>query len=180
MGIGDYMCVTLRGGAPWGFTLEEGEGESYRPFLVSQVDARVRLSQKTWELQVETLARPGGKVAQRSLKVPDVRLNCGYFSEREKENNNKQVWGEKAKLAAAHFCARWPCFGARVLGTLIWSRPRESVKLRAAACHHSGRLSQPAGRLASKLEVCWEQRRNTASEGHLWGERGRSRAERIC
>lgn len=59
MGIGDYMCVTLRGGAPWGFTLEEGEGDSYRPFLVSQVDARVRLSQKTWKLQVD--ARASGR-----------------------------------------------------------------------------------------------------------------------
>ncbi|XP_011605075.2 synaptopodin-2 isoform X2 [Takifugu rubripes] len=38
MGIGDYMCVTLRGGAPWGFTLKEGAGETYRPLLVSQVE----------------------------------------------------------------------------------------------------------------------------------------------
>ncbi|GLD53688.1 synaptopodin-2-like isoform X1 [Lates japonicus] len=38
MGTGDYICVTLRGGAPWGFTLRQGEGESYRPFLVSQVE----------------------------------------------------------------------------------------------------------------------------------------------
>lgn len=37
MGIGDYMCVTLRGGAPWGFTLTEGQGDTYRPLLVSQV-----------------------------------------------------------------------------------------------------------------------------------------------
>lgn len=37
MGTGDYICVTLRGGAPWGFTLREGEGDTYRPFLVSQV-----------------------------------------------------------------------------------------------------------------------------------------------
>lgn len=37
MGTGDYMCVTLRGGAPWGFTLREGEGDTYRPFIVSQV-----------------------------------------------------------------------------------------------------------------------------------------------
>lgn len=42
MGIGDYMCVTLRGGAPWGFTLKEGAGETYRPLLVSQV-GRIRL-----------------------------------------------------------------------------------------------------------------------------------------
>ncbi|XP_037832336.1 synaptopodin-2 isoform X2 [Kryptolebias marmoratus] len=38
MGTGDYICVTLRGGAPWGFTLQEGEGDTYRPFLVSQVE----------------------------------------------------------------------------------------------------------------------------------------------
>uniref|UniRef100_A0A3P8U0Q6 Synaptopodin 2 n=1 Tax=Amphiprion percula TaxID=161767 RepID=A0A3P8U0Q6_AMPPE len=37
MGTGDYICVTLCGGAPWGFTLREGEGDTYRPFIVSQV-----------------------------------------------------------------------------------------------------------------------------------------------
>uniref|UniRef100_A0A3Q2EJ74 Synaptopodin 2 n=1 Tax=Cyprinodon variegatus TaxID=28743 RepID=A0A3Q2EJ74_CYPVA len=37
MGTGDYVCLTLRGGAPWGFTLKEGEGDIYRPLLVSQV-----------------------------------------------------------------------------------------------------------------------------------------------
>uniref|UniRef100_A0A3Q0RRU1 Synaptopodin 2 n=1 Tax=Amphilophus citrinellus TaxID=61819 RepID=A0A3Q0RRU1_AMPCI len=42
MGTGDYICVTLRGGAPWGFTLQEGEGDTYRPFLVSQVSAFLR------------------------------------------------------------------------------------------------------------------------------------------
>uniref|UniRef100_A0A3Q1EKN5 Synaptopodin 2 n=1 Tax=Acanthochromis polyacanthus TaxID=80966 RepID=A0A3Q1EKN5_9TELE len=36
MGTGDYICVTLRGGAPWGFTLREGERDTYRPFIVSQ------------------------------------------------------------------------------------------------------------------------------------------------
>lgn len=39
MGTGDYICVTLRGGAPWGFTLREGEGDTYRPFFVSQVSS---------------------------------------------------------------------------------------------------------------------------------------------
>nr|XP_043878436.1 synaptopodin-2 isoform X2 [Solea senegalensis] len=38
MGTGDYICVTVRGGAPWGFTLREGEGDTYRPFLISQVE----------------------------------------------------------------------------------------------------------------------------------------------
>uniref|UniRef100_A0A667YFJ3 Synaptopodin 2 n=1 Tax=Myripristis murdjan TaxID=586833 RepID=A0A667YFJ3_9TELE len=36
MGTGDYICVTLRGGAPWGFTLRQGEGDTYRPFHVIQ------------------------------------------------------------------------------------------------------------------------------------------------
>lgn len=49
MGIGDYMCVTLRGGAPWGFSLEEGEGETYTPFLVSQVDALLNLRASWWK-----------------------------------------------------------------------------------------------------------------------------------
>lgn len=40
MGTGDYICVTLRGGAPWGLTLREGEGDTYRPLLVSQVCMR--------------------------------------------------------------------------------------------------------------------------------------------
>ncbi|XP_056299068.1 synaptopodin-2 isoform X2 [Pseudoliparis swirei] len=38
MGTGDYICATLRGGAPWGFSLREGEGDTYRPLLVSQVE----------------------------------------------------------------------------------------------------------------------------------------------
>ncbi|XP_014909608.1 synaptopodin-2 isoform X3 [Poecilia latipinna] len=38
MGTGDYICVTLRGGAPWGFSLRQGEGDIYRPLLASQVE----------------------------------------------------------------------------------------------------------------------------------------------
>lgn len=37
MGTGDYICVTVRGGAPWGFSLREEEGDTYRPFQVFQV-----------------------------------------------------------------------------------------------------------------------------------------------
>lgn len=37
MGTGDYICLTLRGSAPWGFTLRESQGDTYRPLLVSQV-----------------------------------------------------------------------------------------------------------------------------------------------
>nr|XP_015802509.2 synaptopodin-2 isoform X1 [Nothobranchius furzeri] len=44
MGTGDYICVTLHGGAPWGFTLKEGEGDTYRPLLVSQVEEGGRAS----------------------------------------------------------------------------------------------------------------------------------------
>ncbi|XP_036372766.1 synaptopodin-2-like [Megalops cyprinoides] len=38
MGTGDYLCVTVRGGAPWGFTLRQGN-ELHQPLLVSQVDS---------------------------------------------------------------------------------------------------------------------------------------------
>lgn len=38
MGVGDYVCVTLRGGAPWGFTIAQGEGDTYRPLVVSKVE----------------------------------------------------------------------------------------------------------------------------------------------
>ncbi|CAL8241865.1 unnamed protein product [Merluccius merluccius] len=37
MGTGEYICVTLRGGAPWGFSVREGEGDTYTPFHVYQV-----------------------------------------------------------------------------------------------------------------------------------------------
>ncbi|KAK0148895.1 Synaptopodin-2 [Merluccius polli] len=36
MGTGEYICVTLRGGAPWGFSVREGEGDTYTPFHVYQ------------------------------------------------------------------------------------------------------------------------------------------------
>uniref|UniRef100_A0A3P9HVF7 Synaptopodin 2 n=1 Tax=Oryzias latipes TaxID=8090 RepID=A0A3P9HVF7_ORYLA len=42
MGTGDYVCVTLSGAAPWGFSLAEGEGDNQRSFLVSQVEQRGR------------------------------------------------------------------------------------------------------------------------------------------
>ncbi|XP_016892774.1 synaptopodin-2 isoform X2 [Cynoglossus semilaevis] len=38
MVIGDYICVTLRGGAPWGFNLRQEDGDTYRPFVISQVE----------------------------------------------------------------------------------------------------------------------------------------------
>ncbi|CDQ71287.1 unnamed protein product [Oncorhynchus mykiss] len=44
MGTGDYICVTLRGGAPWGFSLCQGEGDAYRPLQVYQVEEGGRAS----------------------------------------------------------------------------------------------------------------------------------------
>nr|XP_046184252.1 synaptopodin-2-like isoform X1 [Oncorhynchus gorbuscha] len=38
MGTGDYICVTVHGGAPWGFSLREGEGDAYRRLQVYQVE----------------------------------------------------------------------------------------------------------------------------------------------
>ncbi|XP_061101179.1 synaptopodin-2-like [Conger conger] len=37
MGTGDYLCITVRGGAPWGFSLRQGN-ELHHPLLVCQVD----------------------------------------------------------------------------------------------------------------------------------------------
>ena len=37
MGPGEYICVTLRGRAPWGFGVREGDGDTYTPFQVYQV-----------------------------------------------------------------------------------------------------------------------------------------------
>ncbi|XP_035274547.1 synaptopodin-2-like isoform X1 [Anguilla anguilla] len=41
MGTGDYLCITVRGGAPWGFGLRQGD-ELHHPLLVCQVDTRGR------------------------------------------------------------------------------------------------------------------------------------------
>uniref|UniRef100_A0A3Q2Y2R2 PDZ domain-containing protein n=1 Tax=Hippocampus comes TaxID=109280 RepID=A0A3Q2Y2R2_HIPCM len=38
MGTGDYICITLHGDGPWGFTLEEGVGDTDTPLLVSQLE----------------------------------------------------------------------------------------------------------------------------------------------
>ncbi|XP_051934270.1 synaptopodin-2 isoform X2 [Hippocampus zosterae] len=38
MGTGDYICITLHGDGPWGFTLQEGVGDTDTPLLVSQVE----------------------------------------------------------------------------------------------------------------------------------------------
>lgn len=121
-----------------------------------------------------TLARPGAEVAQRSFKVPDVRLNCGYFPEREKSNNNKQVWVEKAKFAAAHFCARWPCLGARVLATLIWSRPRERVKLSLLSLRQAFTASREARiQTGGFWEAEAEHRLTRSPVGRAWRIPGR-------
>ncbi|XP_077598588.1 uncharacterized protein synpo2a isoform X2 [Stigmatopora nigra] len=42
---GDYVCVTLQGGGPWGFTLEECQGDSDAPILLSKVEASGLASQ---------------------------------------------------------------------------------------------------------------------------------------
>ncbi|KAJ8336175.1 hypothetical protein SKAU_G00395180 [Synaphobranchus kaupii] len=44
MGTGDYLCITVRGGAPWGFSLRQGS-ELHHPLLVCQVDSRGRGAQ---------------------------------------------------------------------------------------------------------------------------------------
>ncbi|XP_056318389.1 synaptopodin-2 [Danio aesculapii] len=39
MGTGEFVCVTLRGGAPWGFTLRQSAHESQHPIQLLQIEA---------------------------------------------------------------------------------------------------------------------------------------------
>ncbi|XP_076581178.1 synaptopodin-2 [Chaetodon auriga] len=80
MGTGDYICVTLRGGAPWGFTLREGEGDTYRPFLVSQVEEGGRAFLAGVQEGDEVVSLNGEPCADltllRALALIDTSLDC--------------------------------------------------------------------------------------------------------
>ncbi|XP_031706881.1 synaptopodin-2 isoform X1 [Anarrhichthys ocellatus] len=80
MGTGDYICVTLRGGAPWGFSLREGEGDTYRPFFVSQVEeggraflAGVREGDEVVSLNGEPCA---DLTLLRAIALIDTLIDC--------------------------------------------------------------------------------------------------------
>ncbi|XP_034412460.1 synaptopodin-2 [Cyclopterus lumpus] len=80
MGTGDYICVTLRGGAPWGFSLREGEGDTYRPFLVSQIEdggraflAGVREGDEVVSLNGEPCAE---LTFLRAVALIDTSIDC--------------------------------------------------------------------------------------------------------
>ncbi|XP_077355239.1 synaptopodin-2 isoform X2 [Festucalex cinctus] len=45
MRTGDFVCITLQGGAPWGFALDGGQRDTDAPLLVSQVEEGCRASQ---------------------------------------------------------------------------------------------------------------------------------------
>ncbi|XP_068569530.1 synaptopodin-2 isoform X2 [Cebidichthys violaceus] len=80
MGTGDYICVTLRGGAPWGFSLREGDGDTYRPFLVSQAEeggraflAGVREGDEVVSLNGEPCA---DLTLLRAFSLIDTSIDC--------------------------------------------------------------------------------------------------------
>ncbi|CAJ1086312.1 synaptopodin-2 [Xyrichtys novacula] len=80
MGTGDYICVTLRGGAPWGFTLREGEGDTYRPLIVTQVQedscaflAGVRDDDEVVSLNGEPCA---DLTLLQALELIDTSIDC--------------------------------------------------------------------------------------------------------
>ncbi|XP_068443669.1 synaptopodin-2 isoform X2 [Clinocottus analis] len=80
MGAGDYICVTLRGGAPWGFSLREGEGDTYRPFFASQVEdggrafiAGVREGDEVVSLNGEPCA---DLTFSRAFALIDTSIDC--------------------------------------------------------------------------------------------------------
>ncbi|XP_045919753.1 synaptopodin-2 isoform X2 [Micropterus dolomieu] len=80
MGTGDYICVTLRGGAPWGFYLREGEGDTYRPFLVSQVEEGGRAFQAGVREGDELVSINGEPCADltllRAFALLDASIDC--------------------------------------------------------------------------------------------------------
>lgn len=162
MGTGDYICVTLRGGAPWGFTLREGEGDTYRPFLVSQVSICLSVCLCVKLTNIKVLIWNRGfllpvshckYVKNRRMKVLFIIL-WGSYNISKIGPRAPHVWYQfllisfwiipwkpltetltggriySERCASLHFCVRWPCFGARFLGTLIWSRPRERERER--------------------------------------------------
>lgn len=69
------------------------------------------------------------------------------------------------RCASLHFCVRWPCFGARFLGTLIWSRPRERERERV--CEGWGQC----GLLSLTETVAREQKALHRRATHLESER---------
>nr|XP_046236642.1 synaptopodin-2 isoform X2 [Scatophagus argus] len=80
MGTGDYICVTLRGGAPWGFTLREAEGDTYRPFLVCQVVEGGRAFLAGVQEGDEVVSLNGEPCADltllRALALIDTSIDC--------------------------------------------------------------------------------------------------------
>ncbi|KAM8900308.1 uncharacterized protein synpo2a isoform 2-T2 [Spinachia spinachia] len=80
MGTGDYICVTLRGGAPWGFSLREGEGDTYRPLLVSQVEERGRAFLAGVREGDEVVSLNGEPCADlpllQAFALVDISLDC--------------------------------------------------------------------------------------------------------
>ncbi|XP_029030585.1 synaptopodin-2 isoform X2 [Betta splendens] len=80
MGTGDYICVTLRGGSPWGFTLREGEGDSYRPLLTAQVEEAGRAFLAGVREGDEVVSLNGEPCADlsllRALALIDTSIDC--------------------------------------------------------------------------------------------------------
>lgn len=152
MGTGDYICVTLRGGAPWGFTLREGEGDTYRPFLVSQVsismsdhvlvvkfiNTKVFIWDKTGSFQVCFR-----NLMKRSYKLPSVDYKC-QFIEFSWVIQRKKRWLKTS----------WTNSGGRCIfvcvGLCFWCEiPRDPYMVKAkreceaegsVSCYHSRRL----------------------------------------
>ncbi|KAE8279049.1 Synaptopodin-2 Myopodin [Larimichthys crocea] len=80
MGTGDYICLTLRGNAPWGFTLREGEGDTYKPFFVSQVEEGSRAFLAGVQEGDEVVALNGEPCADltllRASAIIDTSIDC--------------------------------------------------------------------------------------------------------
>lgn len=175
MGTGDYICVTLRGGAPWGFTLREGEGDTYRPLLVSQVCMRACVGgcfNTTWagsclsnlmlvRLQrwINSLMKVCGHVVVEILEKFLFLQSHDFFLrwEIQQENRKKQTlkslkFDGRELSAAAFLCA---------LAVFWWEIPRHPYMVKATTeceaqgsmiCFQSQRLFKQESKSSNQTE----------------------------
>uniref|UniRef100_A0A3Q3ILS7 PDZ domain-containing protein n=1 Tax=Monopterus albus TaxID=43700 RepID=A0A3Q3ILS7_MONAL len=77
MGTGNYICVTLLGGAPWGFTLREEEGDTYRPLLISQGGRAFLAGVQEGDEVVSLNGNPSADLTLlRAFALIDTSINC--------------------------------------------------------------------------------------------------------
>uniref|UniRef100_A0A8D3C9A5 Synaptopodin 2 n=1 Tax=Scophthalmus maximus TaxID=52904 RepID=A0A8D3C9A5_SCOMX len=128
MGTGDYICVTLRGGAPWGFTLREGEGDTHRPFLISQVEDGGRAFLAGVQEGDEVVSLNGEPCADltllRAFALIETSTDCmQLLLKRKIDELQKERRRTVRPITLQHLCVmtNGPCTRSLVLPTAVKS-----------------------------------------------------------